>query len=103
MSAVLKVTALRGEHVSLAAAADVFLATPRTANPDTHRAYASTIDRVTALLGRDRPLADVHRHRAHRALGDERAGDLEPQPRRRHLLARLVPDQEALGRPVGPG
>ncbi|MGW0590987.1 hypothetical protein [Streptosporangium sp. NPDC002607] len=31
------------------------------------------------------------------------AGDLEPQPRRRHVLARLVPGQEALGRPLGPG
>ncbi|WP_327581669.1 hypothetical protein OHA25_37630 [Nonomuraea sp. NBC_00507] len=40
-------------------AADAFLATPRTANPNTHRAYASAIDRVIALLGRDRPLAEV--------------------------------------------
>ncbi|MFI7640463.1 hypothetical protein [Nonomuraea sp. NPDC049400] len=59
MSAAPKVTALRGGGVSLAAAADAFLATPRTANPNTHRAYASAIDRVIALLGRDRPLADV--------------------------------------------
>ncbi|MEU3169583.1 site-specific integrase [Streptosporangium sp. NPDC006930] len=59
MSAAPKVTALRGGGVSLAAAADAFLATPRTANPNTHRSYASAIDRVTALLGRDRPLADV--------------------------------------------
>ncbi|MGV9384110.1 hypothetical protein ACWDRB_50425 [Nonomuraea sp. NPDC003707] len=50
---------LRGGGVSLAAAADAFLATPRTANPITHRAYASAIDRVTARLGRNRPLADV--------------------------------------------
>ncbi|MFD8558003.1 tyrosine-type recombinase/integrase [Streptosporangium canum] len=54
-----KVAALRGGHVTLAAAADAFLATPRTANANTHRAYASAVDRVTALLGRDRPLADV--------------------------------------------
>ncbi|GAA4204222.1 site-specific integrase [Streptosporangium oxazolinicum] len=59
MSAAPKVTALRGGGVSLAAAADAFLATPRTANPHTHRSYASAIDRVTALLGRDRPFADV--------------------------------------------
>ena len=59
MSAVAKVTALRGGGVSLAAAAEAFLATPRTANPNTHRAYTSAIDRVTALLGRDRPLAGV--------------------------------------------
>ncbi|HUR09503.1 MAG TPA: hypothetical protein VM347_43680 [Nonomuraea sp.] len=61
MSAAPKITALRGGGVSLAAAADAFLATPRTANANanTHRAYASAIDRLTALLGRDRPLADV--------------------------------------------
>ncbi|WP_250907688.1 hypothetical protein [Nonomuraea sp. NEAU-A123] len=28
-------------------------------NTHTHRAYASAIDRVTALLGRDRPLAEI--------------------------------------------
>ncbi|MEV7803158.1 hypothetical protein AB0O28_09460 [Microbispora sp. NPDC088329] len=54
-----KVAALRGGHVTLAAAADAFLATARTANPNTQRAYASAIDRTIALLGRDRPLADV--------------------------------------------
>ncbi|MFI7135195.1 tyrosine-type recombinase/integrase [Nonomuraea sp. NPDC050153] len=59
MSAVPKIAAIRGGDVSLAAAADAFLATARTANPNTHRAYASAIDRVTARLGRDRPLADV--------------------------------------------
>ncbi|MEU7990633.1 hypothetical protein AB0B56_37835 [Streptosporangium canum] len=59
MSAAPKIAALRGGHVTLAAAADAFLATPRTANPNTHRAYASAVDRVIALLGRDRPLAEV--------------------------------------------
>ncbi|WP_433234962.1 hypothetical protein ACQPYK_24425 [Streptosporangium sp. CA-135522] len=59
MSAAPKVAALRGGYVTLAAAADAFLATPRTANPNTHRAYASAIDRVIHLLGRDRPLAEV--------------------------------------------
>ncbi|WP_187414079.1 site-specific integrase [Nonomuraea sp. PA05] len=38
---------------------DAFLATPRTASPDTHRACASAIDRTIERLGRDRPLADV--------------------------------------------
>jgi site-specific recombinase XerD len=59
MSAAPKIAALRGGHVSLAAAADAFLATPRMANPNTHRAYASAIDRVITLLGRDRPLAEI--------------------------------------------
>lgn len=59
MSAAPKITALRGGDVSLAAAADAFLASPRTANPNTHRAYASAIDRVIDRLGRDRPLAEV--------------------------------------------
>ncbi|WP_246063980.1 hypothetical protein [Nonomuraea longispora] len=59
MSAAPKITALRGGHVTLAAAADAFLATPRTANPNTHRAYASAIDRTIERLGRDRPLAEI--------------------------------------------
>ncbi|MGI5490345.1 tyrosine-type recombinase/integrase [Microtetraspora malaysiensis] len=59
MSAAPKISALRGRHITLAAAADAFLATPRTANPNTHRAYASAIDRVTTLLGRDRPLTEI--------------------------------------------
>ncbi|MFB4285258.1 hypothetical protein ACBJ59_59080 [Nonomuraea sp. MTCD27] len=59
MSPAPKVAALRAGHVSLASAADAFLATPQPANPNTHRAYASAIDRITAPLGRDRPLADV--------------------------------------------
>lgn len=59
MSTAPKIAALRGGHISLAAAADAFLATARTANPNTHRAYASAVDRVIALLGRDRPLAEV--------------------------------------------
>ncbi|WP_246647171.1 site-specific integrase [Nonomuraea ceibae] len=54
-----KVTALRGGGVSLAAAADAFLPIPRTANLNTHRAYASAIDRTIELLGRDRPLAEI--------------------------------------------
>ncbi|MFD1931282.1 hypothetical protein ACFSKW_07330 [Nonomuraea mangrovi] len=59
MSAAPKITALRGGGVSLVAAADAFLATPRTANPNTHRAYASAIDRTIERLGRDRPLAEA--------------------------------------------
>ncbi|MBF8193049.1 site-specific integrase [Nonomuraea sp. K274] len=59
MSSAPKVAALRGGYITLAEAADAFLATSRTANPNTHRAYASAIDRVTALLGRERPLAEV--------------------------------------------
>ncbi|GAA2324958.1 hypothetical protein GCM10010149_92970 [Nonomuraea roseoviolacea subsp. roseoviolacea] len=45
MSIAPKITALRGGNVTLAAAADAFLATPRTADPNTHRAHASAIDR----------------------------------------------------------
>ncbi|TDD12097.1 hypothetical protein E1292_02985 [Nonomuraea deserti] len=37
-----KVSAPRGGHVTLAAAADAFLATPRTANPNTHRASSTS-------------------------------------------------------------
>ncbi|MFF4618216.1 hypothetical protein [Nonomuraea jabiensis] len=59
MSAAPKITALHGGRVTLAAAADAFLATPRTADPNTHRAYASAIDRIIDRLGRDRSLAEV--------------------------------------------
>jgi hypothetical protein len=41
-----------GGNISLAEAADAFLAISRTASPNTHHAYASAIDRVIALLGR---------------------------------------------------
>ncbi|TYB47638.1 hypothetical protein FXF51_57505 [Nonomuraea sp. PA05] len=44
MGATPKITALRGGHVTLAAAADAFLATSRTTNPNTHR--ASAIERL---------------------------------------------------------
>ncbi|GLW13113.1 hypothetical protein Misp01_82410 [Microtetraspora sp. NBRC 13810] len=59
MSAAPKVAALRGGNVTLAAAADAYLSSQRTANPNTHRAYTSAIDRTIALLGRDRPLAEI--------------------------------------------
>ncbi|MBB6347233.1 integrase [Nonomuraea muscovyensis] len=55
-----KITALRGDGIALAEAADEFLSTHRVANPNTHRAYASAIDRtIAAIGGRDRLLADV--------------------------------------------
>jgi hypothetical protein len=59
VSATPKAAALRGGNVTLAAAAATYLATARTANPDTHRAYASAIDRTIDRLGRDRPLAEI--------------------------------------------
>ena len=59
MSAAPKVAALRGGHVTLATAADAYLSTPRTANPNTHRAYALAIDRTIDRLGRTRPLAEI--------------------------------------------
>ncbi|WP_240777854.1 tyrosine-type recombinase/integrase [Nonomuraea basaltis] len=53
------VTALRGPKVTVAAAADAFLSTPRFTNANTHRAYTGAIDRTIALLGHERPLADL--------------------------------------------
>jgi hypothetical protein len=53
------VTAIRGGAVTLAAAADAFLSSPRTASPNTRRAYAGVIDRLAAELGPHRPLAAV--------------------------------------------
>jgi integrase len=55
-----KITAISGAAITLADSADEFLGTHRVANPNTHRAYASAIDRtIAALGGRDRLLADV--------------------------------------------
>lgn len=54
-----KITALRGSAITAAAAVDEFPGTHRLANPNTHRAYTSTIERVVARLGRDRPLAEI--------------------------------------------
>lgn len=55
-----KITALRGADITLADAADEFLSTHRVANPNTHRAYASAIDRtIAAVGGRDHLLAVV--------------------------------------------
>ena len=51
------VIAVRGGAVTLAEAADAFLSSPRTASPNTRRAYAGVIDRLAAELGPDRPLA----------------------------------------------
>ena len=54
-----KVTALRGKPVTLQAAADAFLSSPRCENPNTRRAYATVIDKLTAQLEPARQLADV--------------------------------------------
>lgn len=40
-------------------AVDRFLSSPRCQNPNTHRAYASVLDRVAEQLGADRQLASV--------------------------------------------
>ena len=54
-----KGTAMPGAGVTLQAAADAFLSSPRCANPNTRRAYAGVIDRVVARLGGLRQLADL--------------------------------------------
>jgi len=51
------VTALAGGGRTLGAAIDAFLAQPRPAT--TTRTYTGTLERMAALLGRDRPLAGV--------------------------------------------
>ncbi|WP_157254301.1 hypothetical protein [Nonomuraea typhae] len=42
----------------------------RIANPDTHRAYASAVDRTVAALGRERLLAEVGDDEVGQALTD---------------------------------
>ncbi|WP_157254852.1 tyrosine-type recombinase/integrase [Nonomuraea typhae] len=63
-----KVAALRGDGVDLAAAAEAFLASARLTNPNTHRAYASAVDRTIAALGRERLLGEVGDDEVGRAL-----------------------------------
>jgi integrase len=62
------VTAIRGGAVTIAEAADAFLSSPRAASPNTRRAYAGVLDRLTAELGPGRLFAAVP--------GDEIAGAL---------------------------
>jgi len=53
------VTAIRGKPITLQAAADAFLSSPHCENPNTRRAYATVIDKLTAQLDPARQLADV--------------------------------------------
>jgi integrase len=54
------VTALHDRSgVTVRLAVDRFLSSPRCANPNTRRAYASVLDRLADDLGPDRPLATV--------------------------------------------
>jgi len=54
-----KVVALRTKQVTLQAAADAFLSSPRCENPNTRRAYATVIDKLTAQLDPARELAQI--------------------------------------------
>jgi integrase len=54
-----KVTAIRGKPITLQAAADAFLSSLRCENPNTRRAYATVIDKLTTYLDPARQLADV--------------------------------------------
>src|ERR1035437_8567968 len=49
----------RRAAVTLQAAADAFLSSPRCENANTSRAYAGVIDKITSQLGASRPLADI--------------------------------------------
>ena len=53
------VTAIRGAGVTLQAAADAFLSSPRCENANTRRAYAGVIDKLAAELGAGRELTDI--------------------------------------------
>jgi len=53
------VTAIRRSGVTLQAAADAFLSSPRCENANTRRAYAGVIDKIIGELGSARHLADI--------------------------------------------
>gem|GEM_PF-350550 len=59
MTADIKQPGGRGAGVTLRAAADAFLSSPRCENANTRRAYAGVIDMLAAELGGGRELADV--------------------------------------------
>jgi integrase len=54
-----QVTAIRGTPVTLQTAADAFLSSQRCENPNTRRAYATVIDKLTAQLDPARQFADL--------------------------------------------
>ena len=59
MTRAANVAVIRGGAVTLQAAADAFLSSPRCENPNTRRAYAGVVDKVIGQLGALRQLADV--------------------------------------------
>ncbi len=63
-----QVTAIRHEPVTLQAAADAFLSSPRCENANTCRAYATVIEKVIARLGPGRELAQISDSEIARAL-----------------------------------
>jgi hypothetical protein len=92
--AVQDVTAIRGGAVNLAEAADAFLSSPRTASPNTRRAYAGVVEPPGRRV---RPAPAVRHHvwrrdrsRAATPVGPPRPGNVEPQSGRRTVLADLV-------------
>ncbi len=81
-------------------AVDAFLSSSRCANPNTRRAYAGALDRVSATVG---PAAAAGgscrgrtRGRDDRGVGERGAGDLEPELGRGGRLTALVRPEPAL-------
>jgi hypothetical protein len=74
MTAAAKPPASQGAGVTLQAAADAFLSSPRCENANTRRAYAGVIDRIAVQLGSFRLLADVADSDLHQWVGSAEAG-----------------------------
>lgn len=64
-----KVTAMRGPGITLGQAVNEFISSKRCDNPNTRRAYASVLDRLTASLGVSRLLFEVSGDEIANALG----------------------------------
>ena len=64
MTAAAKQPASQGAGVTLQAAADAFLSSPRCENANTRRAYAGVIDRMAVQLGSEKAVAEQARHEA---------------------------------------
>lgn len=71
------------DALTVQAAADAFLSSPRYANPNTRRGYTSVLDRLLAGLGASRPLAccaTTSRRRRTRRRGDDRLDRRPSEP-----------------------
>ena len=91
----------KADGPTVRAAIDAFLDSPKIKrNPNTARAYTGVLDRIAGVIGAGRELAGGPTARSPTpspSCGARQRGDVEPQPRRGRLLARLVSPASSAG------